>query len=170
MKILKKLLIAAAVLVFLGVVTIITAGFLLPSERSFVNEIDINAPADRVWQVIADRERYTEWQTQLDRVEIIDERTWIEHPKESPDPLKFQIIRDERPSSMEVNYTMGTAIRGAWKGELTPTSSGVRLKTTDGYRTDHWMMKMLLGAFFDLDGFAKDWNKKLKQRVETLPY
>jgi len=27
---------------------------------------------------------------------------------------------------------------------------------------------MLMGAFFDLDSFAKDWNSKLKQRAETL--
>jgi hypothetical protein len=44
----------------------------------------------------------------------------------------------------------------------------VRLKTVDSYKTDGWLMKMLIGAFFDLDEFAKDWNNKLKQRVETL--
>lgn len=168
MKILKKLLIAAAVLVFLAVATIAIAGFFLPPERSFVNEIDIDAPAERVWQVIADRQKYPEWQTQLGSVEVIDEQTWIEHPKDSPDALRFQVVRDDRPSSMEFSYAMGTAIRGGWKGEATPTANGVRLKTTDSYRTDHWMMKMLLGAFFDLDGFAKDWNTRLKQRVEAL--
>src|SRR5690242_6813097 len=125
MKILKKLLIAAAVLVFLAVAAIVVAGFFIPSERSFVNEIDIDAPADRVWQVIGDRNKYPEWQTQLDRVEIIDDRTWIEHPRESADTLRFQVVRDDQPASMEMSYTMGTAIRGAWKGEMTPTPSGV---------------------------------------------
>ena len=63
---------------------------------------------------------------------------------------------------------MGNTMQGRWKGEMTPTANGVRLKTTDSYKTDGWLMKVMLGAFFDLDKFAKDWNNKLKQRAETL--
>ena len=52
---------------------IVVAGFFVPAERSFANEIDINAPADKVWQVLTDKKRYTEWQTQLKpRVETPD--------------------------------------------------------------------------------------------------
>jgi hypothetical protein len=69
---------------------------------------------------------------------------------------------------MDFSYTMGNAMYGHWKGETTPTASGVRLRTTDSYKTDGWLMKMMMGAFFDMNAFAKDWNERLKQRVETL--
>ena len=168
MRILKKLLIAAAVLVLVVALAIVTMGLFVPPERSFTNEIDINAPPDKVWQVLTDKKRYTKWQAQLDRVEITDDQHWVEYPKDVPEPLSFRVENDSRPSSMEFSYTMGNAMQGRWKGEMTPTVNGVRLKTTDSYNTDGWLMKVMLGAFFDLDKFAKDWNNKLKQRAETL--
>lgn len=168
MRILKKLLIAAAVVILVVTLAIVVAGFLVPAERSFTNEIDINAPPDKVWQVLTDKKRYTEWQTQLERVEITDEQHWIEYPKDAPEPLSFQLEKDSRPASMEFSYSMGNAIHGHWKGEMTPAANGVRLRTTDSYKTNSWLMKLMMAAFFDLDKFAKDWNNKLKQRVETF--
>ena len=168
MRILKKLLIAAAVVILVVTLAIVVAGFFVPAERSFTNEIDINAPPDKVWQVLTDKKRYTEWQTQLERVEITDDRHWIEYPKGAPEPLSFQLENDSRPSSMEFSYTMGDAVHGHWKGEMTSTGNGVRLRTIDSYKTNGWLTKLMMATFFDLDKFAKDWNSSLKQRVETL--
>ena len=118
--------------------------------------------------MITDRDRYTDWQTQLVRVETLDETSWIEYPKTAPEPLRFYISKDDRPRAMEIEYSMGDTMQGRWRGEITPTEKGVTLRTTDSYKTDGFMTKLLMGAFFDLDGFAKDWNSKLKRRVETL--
>ena len=63
---------------------------------------------------------------------------------------------------------MGDSIQGHWKGEVVPTATGVKLTTVDSYDTKSWLMKIMMGAFFDLDGFAKDWNNKLKLRAESL--
>ena len=119
MRILKKLLIAAAVLVLVVALAIVMMGLFVPPERSFTNEIDINAPPDKVWQVLTDKKRYTEWEAQLDRVEITDDRHWVEYPKDVPEPLSFRVENDSRPSSMEFSYTMGIAMQGRWKGEMT---------------------------------------------------
>lgn len=168
MKVLKKLVIALGVLVLVLIIAVFVAGSLMPAERAFTNEIDINVPAERVWEVITDKQRYTEWQTQLDRVEITDDKNWIEYPRTTPEPLKFHLVDDARPKKMEFEYTMGNAMQGRWVGEVTPGPTGVRLKTVDSYKTDGFLMKILMGAFFDLDSFAKEWNGKLKQRAETL--
>jgi hypothetical protein len=32
------------------------------------------------------------------------------------------------------------------------------------------MMKVLIGMFFDLDKFAKEWNRGLKERVEKIEH
>ena len=168
MKILKFFLISIAVIVLVCFGALMIAGLVLPASQSFENEVEINAPAEEVWDVIADKERYTEWQTQLDKIEITDERNWIEYPTNSPEPLKFSLAIDQRPDKMEFHYTMGNSFSGHWKGEIAPTASGVKLKTTDSYSTQGWLTKILIYTFFDMGTFAKEWNAKLKSRVESL--
>jgi uncharacterized membrane protein len=162
MKVLK--IVFALVGVFIAL--IVVASSLIPAERSFTNEIEINAPAEKVWQVINDRTRFPEWQTNLTRVEVLDDKNWVEYPKDSPEPLRFTLAKDVRPSRMEFAYKMGDSFDGKWTGDITPTADGVRLKTVDSYAANGTMTKILIGIFFDLDKFAKDWNNKLKERVE----
>jgi uncharacterized protein YndB with AHSA1/START domain len=167
MTIVKKLLAAVAVVAFVLVAGVAVAGLMMPAEQSFENEIAIDASADEVWQVVTDKTRYTEWQTDLASVEIIDDANWVEYPKSAPEPLRFKLANDSRPGRMEFSYMMGDAMHGHWAGDITPTATGVRLRTVDSYRADGWMMKIVMGMFFDLDSFAKSWNSKLKQRVES---
>lgn len=168
MKILKIIVGAIGVLVLVCVAAVLIAGMVLPASQSFTNEVEINAPAEKVWDVIADKKRYNEWQTQLDKVEVTDEKNWVEYPKNSPEPLKFSVAADERPAKMEFHYTMGDSFSGHWKGEITPTATGVKLKTTDSYATDGMLTTILIYAFFDLNYFAREWNGLLKTRVESL--
>lgn len=168
MKVLKTILLVIGAFVLAVVVAFVVAGILIPAGQSFENETEINAPAEKVWEVITDKKRYTEWQTAIDRVEVIDEKIWIEYPKGSPEPLRFSLANDERPQRMEFHYAMGDSFSGHWKGEITPTATGVKLKTSDSYTTKGWLTKIMIYTFFDLGSFAKDWNQKLKTRVEEL--
>jgi uncharacterized protein YndB with AHSA1/START domain len=168
MKILKIVLIAAGIFVLICAVAFAVAGLTIPAGQKFENEVEIRASPEKVWEVITDKKRYTEWQTQLEKIEIIDETNWLEYPKNSPEPLRFMLAADERPSKMEFHYTMGNSFSGHWKGEMTSTATGVKLKTTDSYQTQGWLTKILIYTFFDMGTFAKDWNAQLKQRVESL--
>jgi uncharacterized protein YndB with AHSA1/START domain len=153
MRIVKVLLLAVGLLVVLTAFCFLAAGLWIPAERSFTNEIEIKAPAEKVWEVVNDRSKYTEWQTNLERVEVINERDhmggpfWIEYPKDSPQPLKFWEQKDERPARMEFEYSMSQYFQGSWKGEIMPTEKGVRLRTVDSYRTEDWMTKIMIYAF-----------------------
>ena len=168
MGIVKIILLAVFVVIALSAAAFIAGGLLIPAEQSFTNEIEIKAPAETVWRVINDRGKYTEWQTNLTRVETIDEWNWIEYPKDSPEPLKFSVGKDDRPRSMAFEYAMGNSFDGTWYGYITPTTSGIRLETHDAYIAKGWVIKILLYFFFDFDKFAKDWNQRLKQRAEGL--
>jgi uncharacterized membrane protein len=168
MKIISYIVAFTGILALAGVIGFFIAGAIIPDTRSFTNEVDIDTPAEKVWEVINDKARFTEWQTQLDKVEVIDDKHWVEYPRGLPDPLKFMLATDERPSKMEFHYTMGKDFAGHWKGEMTPTTTGVRLKTTDSYTTNETLTKVLIYAFFDMENFSKDWNSKLKYRVESL--
>ncbi|HEX6278644.1 MAG TPA: SRPBCC family protein [Pyrinomonadaceae bacterium] len=168
MRILRWIIgIFAAIVVVLGVAFLV-AVIAVPAERTFVNEVEINAPAERVWAVIMDKDRYTEWQTSITKVEKIDEKNWIEHPKDAPEPIRFTLSKDARPESTEFHYTMGDFFEGHWKGDMTPTANGVKLRTTDSYKVNGAVSKVFMSMFFDLDTFAKEWNSKLKARVESL--
>ena len=61
MKIVKTLALTVGLLVLLCLAAFVAAGLLIPAEQSFENEIQINAPAEMVWQVVNDRSKYTEW-------------------------------------------------------------------------------------------------------------
>jgi uncharacterized membrane protein len=168
MKIISYIVAFIGILALTFVVGLFIAGAMIPGSRSFTNEVEINAPHEQVWVVINDKARYTEWQTLLEKIEIVDDRNWIEYPKNSTEPLKFTLATDERSLKMEFHYTMGKDFAGHWKGEMTPTATGVRLKTTDSYTTNETLTKVLIYAFFDMENFAKDWNSNLKTRVESL--
>ena len=168
MRLLKILLLALIAIIVLCGAALTVAGLIIPAERSFTNEVEINAPAETVWQVVTDRSKYTEWQTNLTRIEVIDDKNWIEYPKDSPEPLRFSLAKDEQPERMEFNYTMGDSFGGKWHGEISRTTNGVRLKTEDSYAAKGWLTKIMIAAFFDMDSFAKDWNQRLKQRAESL--
>ena len=81
MKILKYLLIALVAIVLLCMAAFVVAGTVIPAGQSFENEVEINAPADKVWQVLNDPKRYAEWQTQITKVEMIDDHNWVEYLK-----------------------------------------------------------------------------------------
>jgi len=168
MGLLKWLVAIFATLFALLLVAFLAAVMLMPSERNFANEVEISAPAEKVWQVILDKRRYAEWQTAITKVEIVDEKNWSEYPKDVPDPLVFTITGNARPETMEFHYTMGDSFNGHWRGVVTLTATGVKLQTTDSYKVDGSVSKVLIGVFFDIDTFAKDWNSKLKARVESL--
>ncbi len=168
MRVFRILLFIALSFLVLVIGMFVTAGLLIPDERSFANEVEINASPERVWQVVNDKEKFTEWQDQLTKVEMVDEKTWVEYPKNSPELLKFSLAKDDRPVAMEFHYTMGDSFDGHWKGQIATSGSRVKLITTDGYKAKSWLTKILIYVFFDLDGFAKEWNGKLKARVEGL--
>lgn len=140
----------------------------IPAEKSFTNEVDIAATPEQVWQVIFDQKHYTEWQTSIVRVEIKDEKNWIEYSKDAPDPMHFTIVTDKRPAEAELHYIMGDDFNGHWHGTIQPVAGGVKLTTMDSYKVDGWFAKVLIGTLFDMDKVAKDWNSKLKTRVESL--
>src|SRR6185436_7203610 len=114
------------------------------------------------------RDKFPEWQSNLAKIEVIDYQNWVEYPKDAPEPLKFHLAKDLRPREMEFDYTMGDSFVGTWNGKVAPTASGVRLETVDSYKANGWVTKILMYVFFDFDKFAKDWNDKLKQRVEIV--
>jgi len=168
MRAVRILLYATGSVVGLLIAAFLVSWLLIPAERSFDNQVDIDAPADEVWKVIKDRKGYAEWQSDIDRVDLVSDNAWIEYPRNSPEPLHFTLQEDNSPKHMIVEYAMGDSFSGRWRGEISERNGGVRLTTRDSYSSTGWLTKTMVFIFFDLDKFAKNWNQRLKQRVEDL--
>ena len=168
MRVLKVILLTLDAIIMLCVGAFIGAVIVVPSERSFTNEVYIDAPADVVWNVIDDREQFPDWQPGLKQVDVEDSEHWVEYSVSSPEPLRFSIVDDERPSALTIEYAMGDSFTGNWRGGITPLENGVRLKTRDSYKTQGYFSKVFIAAFFNMDRFAKTWNENLKRRAESL--
>jgi len=146
----------------------VAGGILIPAEKSFTQETEINASQETVWNVLNDHEKFPEWQDKLASVEIKDEKNWTEVTKEAG-PIDFTIVSSDKPNKLQLKYSMGDNFTGEWHGELSEKAEGKTiLKTTDKSVVNSWVMKVLMSAFFDIEDFAKDWNKKLKARAESI--
>ncbi len=164
----KKLLIILGAIIVIIAGTFVILGLSLPSEREFIQVTEIDAPADVVWRVLSEREKFPEWQDQLEGVEVVNEKEWIEHTKSGGD-LEFRIKSETDGRSMEIEYSMGDSFKGTWSGELSPRGdSSTLLRTTDRTMVDGWLTKVMISFFFDIEDFAKDWNQKLKKRCESI--
>ncbi len=157
-----------AVVVAIAVMSFFAAAILIPDKKSFTQETEINASREVVWEVLNDREKYTEWQDQLTGVELKDEKHWTETTVDGQ-LLELTLASSEEPSSMRLSYRIGESFKGAWHGELRELSPDKTIiRTTDSTEIDSSIMKVTVAMFFDIEEFAKSWNLKLKKRAESI--
>ena len=146
----------------------IVGGLLIPREKTFTQETEINASKETVWRVLNDREKYPEWQDKLEKVEVRDESNWTEVAQDAG-PIEFTVVRKDEPNSLHLKYILGATIKGEWLGELESSAGGKTIiTTTDRSIVESWSTKILMSMFFDIEDFARDWNQKLKKRAEKI--
>ncbi len=163
----KRLIYIAAGFVLFLLGAFVALALYIPAEKEFTQVIEIDAPAEVVWQVMTDREKYPEWQDQIEKVQILNDKEWIEHT--AGGELRFRIDARDEGRSMEISYSMGDTFRGSWRGELSPRGEDRSLiRTTDRTVVEGWATRVMMWFFFDIEEFAKDWNNKLKKRSESL--
>ncbi len=168
MKTWKVIPFALGTLFLLIVAGIAAIGFLVPAERSYANTVEINAPIEKVWQVITDKPRFPEWHPYMKKVEIKDDSHWIESSDDDTEPWKFSVVKDAKPDRLEIQFSVKDALSGKWVGDASATETGTRLKTVDSERIDNPLTRIITFLFIDRDKYAKGWNSSLKAQVEKL--
>jgi len=73
------LIIILSILIFVAIVYL--WGRTLPAHQDLRVERKINAPIERVWEVMTNWSEQPEWRNDLNRVEIVDNTHFIEYPK-----------------------------------------------------------------------------------------
>jgi uncharacterized protein YndB with AHSA1/START domain len=168
MKILKILTTSIALVITVLALGYLILGFTLPDETVVKTEFDVAAPPEKIWQALTDREKYIEWAPNIVKVEVVTDKEWREWPQDSKEPLIFNVLSEQPPNRLEIKYAMGDFFEGYWKGEIQPTPSGAHVTAEDRMHAKNWAAKIMMYPFFDLNEFVAKWNRKLKERAESL--
>jgi hypothetical protein len=100
--------------------------------RSFATMIDINASAERVWEVMSDVERWHEWTASISSVErftpgllALGSKVRVRQPRLLP--AVFEITRWEPPRSFEW-VTRSGGVTAVARHSVEPTNAGARAR------------------------------------------
>ncbi|HEU4891906.1 MAG TPA: SRPBCC family protein [Vicinamibacterales bacterium] len=101
--------------------------------RTFAINVDIQAAPERVWAVMSDVERWSEWTASIKSIRRLDKgpfqigsRAWIRQPKLPPALWKVSELQNGR-SFTWVSGSPGIRVLGTHSVEPTPTGSRATL-------------------------------------------
>ena len=130
---------------------------------------DIKASPERVWSLLTDAPRYTDWNTTVDRVEgkIAPGETIKVFVKVNPRRAFPVKVTEFKPAERMV-WSGGMPL-GLFKGErtytLTPEAGGTHFKMREEYTGP--MLGMIWGSIPDLGPAFQEFAQSLKTKAEA---
>lgn len=118
--------------VVLVAVILFAVGATLPVKHSAVGEAVIPAPRDSVYALIAAVERYPEWRTGIERVEVENAATGVRYVEHGSDEIPYEVVERIAGERM-VTRIAGEDLPfgGTWTFELEDAGGGTRLRITE---------------------------------------
>jgi uncharacterized protein YndB with AHSA1/START domain len=108
------------------------------------SEIEVAAPPEVVWDVMADFERWPEWNPDVKSVSVdgpVGEGTTLVW-RTGPTTIKSEVRESDRPASIGwVGKTLGINAIHVWRFE--PRDSGTRVYTEESW--EGWLPRLLRG-------------------------
>ncbi len=99
--------------------------------RDFSISVDVNASPERVWEVMADADRWREWTSSITSVELLDKpiavggRAVVRQPELPPAKFKITAVEPGRSFTWATGYPAGLVYMHA-KHTVKPTPTGAR--------------------------------------------
>ena len=115
----------------------------------------------KVWDVVTSLEN-TEWRSDLDRVEIINERQFVEYTK-SGYPTTFTITAEEVLGRWEFDMENGNMI-GHWTGIFSQRNGKTEIDFTEDVTVKKPIMKLFIKSYLkkQQETYIKDLRKALE--------
>src|SRR5687768_14836458 len=101
--------------------------------RDFSISVDVNASPERVWEVMADAERWREWTPSITSVELLDKtiavggRAVVRQPELPPAKFKITAVEPGRSFTWATGYPGLVYVHAKHTVEPTPTGTRARL-------------------------------------------
>jgi uncharacterized protein YndB with AHSA1/START domain len=160
------LIVLLALVVLLGCIGFI--GWLLPPTRAATAQRDIAAPPGKVWGVLTDLHRQSEWRPDLAAIEVMDptvgKERWREKPKHGP-AMEFQTTSQVAGVSWEMKFS--GSVEGRWSGRLKELpEGGTRIEVEETVTVANPWKRLLARLFFDPQAIAEEYLANLARAVE----
>ena len=146
---------------------VIAIGYALPRDHTASRHATFPAPADRVFAVLQDVDRYPEWRSDIAAVEVLSRTpaiTWRE--RGSNGTITFEMREQLAPSRIVTRIADASlAFGGSWTYVLTPTKTGTSLTITENGEVYNpifrFMARFVFGHTATLDRFLSDLTRRL---------
>jgi Polyketide cyclase / dehydrase and lipid transport len=158
---------AVAAIVFLGVIVTVI-GALLPKAHSVSRTARIALPADALYALLADVDRYQSWRPDVKQLEKRPDKdgmpAWIEESNGMKIPMRFE--RMERPSLLVGRIdTDDLPFGGTWTYRIVPAGPAASdlTITEDGQVKNpifRFMSRFVFGHYATMDSFLKNVKAK----------
>ena len=154
----------ASIFIFVALLVVLFWGKTLPTSQKTQASIDINAPAEMVWDAMVAWEQQPLWRDDIRAVRIIDSGSFVERRWRGP-RVTFRVVKSQPPTYLEL--AMSGPLIGVYQARLSQTGG---VTTVAVYEMVAWttiFQRIRARWFFDLDAFANAHLMQLAAYVET---
>lgn len=164
----KRVGVAALVLLLAAVALIAGIGALLPQGHTASGRIALPVPPDRVFAVLSDVTRYPEWRSNVSRVEVLGDVPvrWREH--DGSDAITFEVVDSAAPGARRVRIAdPDLPFGGTWTYSVVPDGTGSRLEIVEDGEVYNpvfrFISRFVIGHTATIDTFLADLRRHFQR-------
>lgn len=160
----KKKMTVAILSVLAIIAFVFVAGLLLPKQREFVKQAELNSPPEKVFQVVTDFANQALWRDDVQEIKVLDATTWTEIPKKGT-PITFRIKRKVENQLFEIEIIEPKKFNGYWIGTFEETENGTKVVFKEVVIIENPFFRVLSSIFVDLDKTMEVYMINLKTKL-----
>ncbi len=124
----------------------------------------VSSDVHSVWDIVLDVRHYSHWRSDISKMEIIDERQFIEYSQEGY-PTTFTITVIEPYKRWEFDME-NTNIRGHWSGCFYSKEDGTEIEFIESVEAKKFFMKPFIKSYLKKQQtqFISDLKKALEDK------
>lgn len=158
----KMTIVILSVLAIIAFVFIV--GLLLPKQREFVKQAELNSSPAKVFQVVTDFSNQASWRSDVQEITIIDEDTWTEVPKKGT-PITFKTRQKVQNQLFEIEIIEPKNFKGYWVGTFEQTTTGTKVVFKEVVTIENPVFRVMSLIFVDLDKTMEIYMTNLKTKL-----
>lgn len=168
-----KWLVIAGVVLAVAAGGVIAEGARLPVEHTAQRTVQLDAPPEAVWALIATPERFAQWRSGIKTASALRSGgAWSGWREEgSFGPMAFSVVQSAPPRRLVARITGDDSFGGTWSYVLEPAGSGTRLTIIEDGEVYNpifrFVSRYVMGHHRTIDGYVADLRKALPARGAT---